>query len=253
MSRSRNPAAADWVGGDLFTAESWEAEWMPFPSQSPQYLDFPFCQIQPEEMVMVVSLQPNFPGQLPLVAPDGQLVFPVDSFPARLGTPESWSYLGSVDLPPGDVVRGAGEDDQKQGWSRGNWNNRTQEVGSGPKGRETWSRRETRRGGDGKEEATSRREPRTFGKWMAASKREKKVSKKKRKCKVKPTEDVKMPTEPMSCDVEILTKEDVQIEGAGASQDGDTPKMENQFDENENTELLAASLKTLKLDWHELE
>ena len=88
---------------------------------------------------------------------------------------------------------------------------------------------------------------------MAASKREKKVSKKKRKCKVKPTEDVKMPTEQMSCEVEILTKEDVQIEGAGASQDGDTPKMENQFDENENTELLAASLKTLKLDWHELE
>ena len=232
----------------MSTAESWEAEWMPFPSQSPPYLDFPFCETQSEEMVMVVSLQPNFPGQLPLLAPDGQLVFPVDSFPARLGTPESWSYLGSVDLPPGDVVRGAGEDDQKQGWNRGNWNwnNRTQEAGSGPIGRETWSRRDTRRGGDGKEEAISRREPRTFGKWMAASKREKKVSKKKRKCIVKPTEDDEIPTEQRSCEAEISSKEGVQI-------DGDTPKMENHFGENENTELLAASLKTMKLEWHELE
>ena len=203
---------------------------------------------------MMVSLQPNFPGQLPLLAPDGQVVYPVHSFPTRLGFPESCSYLGSVDLPLGEVGGGEGEYEKKQGWGQGNWNqnNRTQVVGSRPKDRETWSRKDWKEG-NGKEEEISRREPRTFGKWMAASKREKKVSKKKRKCKVKPTEDVKMPTEPMSCDVEILTKEDVQIEGAGALQDGETPKMENQFDENENTELLAASLKTLKLDWYELE
>ena len=43
-----NGSAAGWVGG-----ESWEAEWMPLPSQSPQYWDFPLCPTQPEEMVMM--------------------------------------------------------------------------------------------------------------------------------------------------------------------------------------------------------
>ena len=60
----------------------------------------------------MVSLQPNFPGQLPLLAPDGQVVYPVHSFPTRLGFPESCSYLGSVDLPLGEV--GGGDDHHGQ-------------------------------------------------------------------------------------------------------------------------------------------
>ena len=250
-----NGSAAGWVGG-----ESWEAEWMPLPSQSPQYWDFPFCQTQPEEMVMMVSLQANFPGQLPLLAPDGQLVYPVDSFPARLGTPESCSYLGSVDLLLGEVGGGAGENEEEQGWGQANWNqnNRTPEAGRRPKGRATWSRKDWR-GGNDKEGEVSRREPRTFGKWVAACKRENKVPKKKRsgKSKVKPTEDVKKPASPRSCEVQVVTKAraegDVQIEGIAALQGDDTPKMENQCGENENIELLADSLRPLKLDWNELE
>ena len=250
-----NGSAAGWVGG-----ESWEAEWMPLPSQSPQYWDFPLCPTQPEEMVMMVSLQPNFPGQLPLLAPDGQLVYPVDSFPARLGTPESCSYLGSVDLLLGEVGGGAGENEEEQGWGQANWNqnNRTPEAGRRPKDRATWSRKDWR-GGNDKEGEVSRREPRTFGKWVAACKRENKVPKKKRsgKSKVKPTEDVKKPSSPSSCEVQVVTKAraegDVQIEGIAALQGDDTPKMENQCGENENIELLADSLRPLKLDWNELE
>lgn len=250
-----NSSAAGWVGG-----ESWEAEWMPLPSQSPQYWDFPFCQTQPEEMMMMVSLQPNFPGQLPLIAPDGQLVYPVDSFPARLGTPESCSYLGSVDLPLGEVGGGAGENEEKQGWGQANWNqnNRTQEAGSRSKDRETWSKKEWR-GGNGKEAEISRREPRTFGKWVAACKRENKVPKKRKsgKSKVKTTEDVKKPASPRSCEVQVVTKaregDDVQIEGFAALQGDDTPTMENRCGENENIDLLADSLRPLKLDWNELE
>ena len=267
VAQSRNPgrdlmfdnsSAAGWVGG-----ESWETEWMPLPSQSPQNWDFHFCQTQPEEMVMMVSLQPNFPGQMPLLAPDGQPVYPVDSFPARLGTPESCSYLGSVDLPLGEVGWGPGENEEKQSWTREIWNqnnpNCTEEAGSGPKNRETWSRKE-RRGWVGKEEEISRREPRTFGKWMAASKREKKVPKKKRsgKNKVKPTEDVNKPISPKRCEVKVVTKareeDNVQIGCIEAVQGDDTTKMENQCSgENENIELLADSLRPLKLDWNELE
>lgn len=83
-----------------------ENEWMPLPSQclQGQYWDFPLCQTQPEENVMMVSLQPNFPGQLPFLAPDGQLVYPVQSFPIRLGFPENCSYLGPVKLTLDHVV-----------------------------------------------------------------------------------------------------------------------------------------------------
>jgi len=252
-----NNSAASWVGG-----ESWEAEWMPLPSQSSQgqYWDFPFCQTQPEEMVMMVSLQPNFPGQLPLLAPDGQVVYPVHSFPTRLGFPESCSYLGSVDLPLGEVGGGEGEYEKKQGWGQGNWNqnNRTQVVGSRPKDRETWSRKDWKEG-NGKEEEISRREPRTFGKWMAASKREKKAPKKKRsgRSKLRPTEEVKKQTSPRSFEVQVVTEaredDNVQIEGIAALPGDDTPKKENLCGENKNIEQLADSLRPLKLDWNELE
>ena len=255
-----NCSAATWVEGDVPTAEPWEAEWMPLPSPSPQtqYLDF--YPTQPEEMVMMVSLQPHFLGQQPLLAPDGQLVYPVDSFPARLGTPESCSYLGSIDLPIGGVGGGRAEDEEKQRWSGAhrNLNNLTLEAGSRLKGREAWSRKE-RRGGDGKEEDIPRREPRTFGKWMAASKREKKVLKKKRigKSNAISTEGVKTPKSPKTVEVQMGARDedDVQIEDVGALQKEkrgeDTPK--NGCGENENMELLADSLKPLKLDWNELE
>ena len=263
LARSRNPGrnqmfesstASGWVREDMSTAESWEAEWMPLPTQSPQYVDFLFCQTQLEEMVMMVSLEPNFPGQQPLLAPDGHVVYPVDSFPARLGTPESCTYLGSVDLPLGEVGGGADENEEKQGWSKvkGNLNNRTLEAGRRPRGQETWKKE--RRAVDGKEEEIPRREPSTFGKWMAASKRDKKVLKKKRSGKslIKSTDDVKKPPSLKSCEVQMATeameKSDVQIERKQGNE-----KVENQCGENEDIELLADSLRPLKLDWNELE
>jgi len=248
-----NCTTATWDEGDVPTAEPWEAEWMPLPSPSPQtqYLDSLYYPMQPEEMVMMVSLQPHFLGQQPLLAPDGQLVYPVNSFPVRLGTPESCSYLGSIDLPIG----GVSEDEENQSWSGANrnLNNLTLEFGSRPNGREAWSRKE-RREADGKEEDIPRREPRTFGKWIAASKREKKALKKKRsgKCNAISTESVKKQKSPKICEVEMSARDedDVQIENIGAMQQekrgDDSPK--NGFGENENMELLADSLRPLKLD-----
>ena len=145
--------------GDIAAVESKKAEWQPFPL--PQDVASPPF----EDMILIVSLQPKFPGQKSLIAPSGQLVYPVDSFPVGWGTPGSCAYLGSVDLSPCEVSH---------------WLRCEEEVS-----RRDQICRELNTIGDGrrgtaKGELCSRREPRTFGKWMAASKTEKKAPKKKR-------------------------------------------------------------------------
>ena len=258
---------SSWIGGNGSSSEVWEAEWVPLPSPCPPYMDSQFCHVQPEEMMMMVSLHPNFPGQDPLLAPDGQLVYPVQYFSVRWGPPESCSYLGPVDLPLGEMEGGGWENEdarQNRFRAKGCRINRTQETGScpGPKGRETWGKKERRPVGH-KEEEIPRREPRTLGKWISASKREKRVSKKRRSgmSNGPSTEEVKKPTFQKRSEVENVTEtrrdDDVagedDIETLQKELVSDTPTLEEQIGESGNIELLADKLKPLKLDWNDLE
>merc|ERR1719494_1310131 len=144
--------------GDIAAVESKKAEWQPFPL--PQDVAPPPF----EDMILIVSLQPKFPGQKSLIAPSGQLVYPVDSFPVGWGTPGSCAYLGSVDLSPCEVSHLRCEEEVSR---------RDQIF------RELNTIGDCRRG-NAKGELCSKREPRTFGIWMAASKTEKKAPKQKR-------------------------------------------------------------------------
>ena len=144
--------------GDIAAVESKKAEWQPF-SLPQDVAPLPF-----EDMILIVSLQPKFPGQKSLIAPSGQLVYPVDSFPVGWGTPGSCAYLGSVDLSPCEVSHLRCEEEVSR---RDQICRELNTIGDG-------------RRGNAKGELCSRREPRTFGKWMAASKTEKKAPKKKR-------------------------------------------------------------------------
>ena len=145
--------------GDIAAVESKKAEWQPF-SLPQDVAPPPF-----EDMVLIVSLQPKFPGQKSFFAPSGQLVYPVDSFPVGWGTPGSYAYLGSVDLPSCEVNHWLSCEEVVS--RRDQICRELNTIGDG-------------RRGTAKGELCSRREPRTFGKWMAASKTEKKAPKKKR-------------------------------------------------------------------------
>ena len=138
--------------GDIAAVESKKAEWQPVPL--PQDVAPPPF----EDMILIVSLQPKFPGQKSLIAPSGQLVYPVDSFPVGWGTPGSCAYLGSVDLSPCEVSHLRCEEEVSR---RDQICREMNTIGDG--------RRGTANG-----ELCSRREPRTLGKWVAASKTEKK-------------------------------------------------------------------------------
>merc|ERR1719494_1394295 len=144
--------------GDIAAVESKKAEWQPF-SLPQDVASPPF-----EDMILIVSLQPMFPGHKSFIAPSGQLVYPVDSFPVKWGTPGSCAYLGSVDISPCEVSHLRCEEEVSR---RDQIFRKLKTIGDG-------------RRGTAKGELCSRREPRTFGKWMAASKTEKKAPKKKR-------------------------------------------------------------------------